>query len=390
MIISKKKLLTGLLVLCLVPSFAFAQQEDEVDSSCLDLQTPLLKLGSRDSTTSGEVTELQDFLIDGGYLGGSTTGYYGLKTVAAVKKYQSFKKIKPTGSVGVLTRGMIKTDSCDGSSTPDSVSYTPPVNVNTATNTNTPTNTVNTTVETKPAVSKVENTQPVSTNTAPTKEGMPKPPINVRFPMITALDNDAAISSQKVVKNVCWTNISTNPKLLVLKGWTKESSGQDKEFMTQTVQSNYPVWFSKDVCTGIVLPLNGKTVYFTIDATNDVGTVRSEPSNYVLAEITLGESPVIDLPATATIVPVSGTSYDGAGLYWSVTQADYCELYKGSSATGEVVKKTTYSDSQKYTTQSDAYMYSGLAAGQSFSYTLSCVNTKTKDTTTKTSNIIVK
>jgi len=62
-----------------------------------------LKYGQRDK----EVTELQEFLIDGGYLSGTPTTFFGLLTLKAVKTYQKSVSISPTGYVGALTRQKI-------------------------------------------------------------------------------------------------------------------------------------------------------------------------------------------------------------------------------------------------------------------------------------------
>lgn len=62
-----------------------------------------LKYGQRDK----EVTELQEFLIDGGFLNGTPTTFFGLLTLKAVKAYQKSTSISPTGYVGILTRQKI-------------------------------------------------------------------------------------------------------------------------------------------------------------------------------------------------------------------------------------------------------------------------------------------
>lgn len=62
-----------------------------------------LKYGQKDQ----EVTELQEFLIDGGFLKGTPTNFFGLLTLKAVKTYQKSVDISPTGYVGALTRQKI-------------------------------------------------------------------------------------------------------------------------------------------------------------------------------------------------------------------------------------------------------------------------------------------
>lgn len=54
----------------------------------------------------GDVVELQNLLIDQGYLGsGNNTGYFGVMTQSAVQKYQAANGIDTTGYVGPITRG---------------------------------------------------------------------------------------------------------------------------------------------------------------------------------------------------------------------------------------------------------------------------------------------
>lgn len=54
-----------------------------------------------------DVTKLQEFLIENGFLSGSTTGFFGALTLKAVKSYQLSTKLPPTGFVGPATREKI-------------------------------------------------------------------------------------------------------------------------------------------------------------------------------------------------------------------------------------------------------------------------------------------
>ncbi len=92
-------LATGLLLLS-TNSYAFA-------SSC----TTLTKNLSRGRTDS-QVSELQQFLFDKGYLTTTPNGYFGTLTTVAVKKFQADNKLTQTGRVGPLTRSMVSTLSC--------------------------------------------------------------------------------------------------------------------------------------------------------------------------------------------------------------------------------------------------------------------------------------
>lgn len=73
-----------------------------------------LGYGSRDSYTNGEVSDLQFFLQDRGYLNIEPTGYFGRITQSAVISYQSAKGISALGYVGPITRTQIQADSCGG------------------------------------------------------------------------------------------------------------------------------------------------------------------------------------------------------------------------------------------------------------------------------------
>jgi peptidoglycan hydrolase-like protein with peptidoglycan-binding domain len=115
-----KHILFGLFLVSLLftGSLAFAQTNltdgDTSNDECISLHTSLLRFGSRDASTSGEVTVLQDFLISKGILGGQTTGYYGRLTVNAVKTYQRSVGVSPTGNVGPLTKSIISKETCGG------------------------------------------------------------------------------------------------------------------------------------------------------------------------------------------------------------------------------------------------------------------------------------
>lgn len=69
--------------------------------------TQYMSLGSRGS----DVVKLQRFLQTRGFLVSEPTGYYGLLTRAAVKKYQISYGISATGSVGPITRKYLAKES---------------------------------------------------------------------------------------------------------------------------------------------------------------------------------------------------------------------------------------------------------------------------------------
>lgn len=81
--------------------------------ACINLQYNLRYRGT-DTQTNGEVSMFQDFLQSKGYLNNEPTGFFGLLTMAAAKKYQASVGLSPTGYVGPLTRGKIKDATCGG------------------------------------------------------------------------------------------------------------------------------------------------------------------------------------------------------------------------------------------------------------------------------------
>lgn len=87
-----------------------------MEDSCVELSVSF-GYRSSDRTTSGSVSELQNFLITKGYLQSEATGFFGSATLKAVKSYQGAKGFGQTGYVGSFTRGAIKTDSCGTVST---------------------------------------------------------------------------------------------------------------------------------------------------------------------------------------------------------------------------------------------------------------------------------
>jgi hypothetical protein len=103
----------SVLSLFIMPSVSSATSvpDEDVDpnptsTSCISLNNNL-RYRSRDATTNGEVSSLQDFLQAQGYLNSEPTGYFGLLTFKAVKSFQSSNGINPTGYVGPITRAKI-------------------------------------------------------------------------------------------------------------------------------------------------------------------------------------------------------------------------------------------------------------------------------------------
>ncbi|MEI6810796.1 MAG: peptidoglycan-binding protein, partial [Candidatus Nomurabacteria bacterium] len=88
------------------------RQESEVlgastSISCTDIPRNLHR-----GAESNSVKNLQSFLVSKGLLSDTPTGFYGDKTVEAVKDYQAMKGLPQTGMVYDFTRLAIKADSC--------------------------------------------------------------------------------------------------------------------------------------------------------------------------------------------------------------------------------------------------------------------------------------
>lgn len=118
-------LIMSLVVLVLTP--LGVSQGIEVRSSGCVVLTNNLFWGSRDYFTGGGVTKLQVFLSSQGYLKHEPTGYFGILTWNAVKKFQREHNIIQTGFVGPLTRAEIERVSCSSTPTtkPDIDSMSP-------------------------------------------------------------------------------------------------------------------------------------------------------------------------------------------------------------------------------------------------------------------------
>ena len=99
------------------PVSIFPQEPGDVDpgsddTACVALTTNL-RYRASDRTTGGQVSLLQDFLQTKGYFNQEPSGFFGVLTLQAVKKFQKSVMLSPTGFVGSLTRAKIKGLTCD-------------------------------------------------------------------------------------------------------------------------------------------------------------------------------------------------------------------------------------------------------------------------------------
>ena len=74
-------------------------------ASAMDMMAPTMNLGFGARGTS--VTNLQNILVNKGYLSVAATGYFGPATRAALMKYQMDNSISSTGYYGPLTRASL-------------------------------------------------------------------------------------------------------------------------------------------------------------------------------------------------------------------------------------------------------------------------------------------
>jgi peptidoglycan hydrolase-like protein with peptidoglycan-binding domain len=95
----------------LFTTIALLMLAQTVSAACTDISLDL-GTGSTDSNSNKNVTKLQNFLKDSGYLTVAPNGVFGPATAASVKKFQTAQNLSSTGFVGPLTRAVIKTKSC--------------------------------------------------------------------------------------------------------------------------------------------------------------------------------------------------------------------------------------------------------------------------------------
>lgn len=109
-------------------NFVLAQMSD-VDTqtstnACFSISGDLRK-GSRDSNFAGEVTKLQEALMQLGLLNQDPTGYFGTATYNAVVNFQSSRGLATTGFVGSYTRAAIQSATCNNQT--QNTSYNPTI-----------------------------------------------------------------------------------------------------------------------------------------------------------------------------------------------------------------------------------------------------------------------
>lgn len=113
-----KKILLGLFLVLsfvLAPSVGFAQANPNLWPPVCTKLTINTWIGKTDANTGGQVTRLQNVLIENGYLAGPADGLFGPITRDAVRALQLKYKIVPAaGLVGQWTRALINYGTCVG------------------------------------------------------------------------------------------------------------------------------------------------------------------------------------------------------------------------------------------------------------------------------------
>ncbi len=95
-----------------VPTLSFAQSSPyPASAGCVSLQYNM-RYQTRDYMVNGEVSKLQSFLRIRGYLNSPSTGYFGLLTLSAAKRFQTANYILSSGYVGPITRAKISALTC--------------------------------------------------------------------------------------------------------------------------------------------------------------------------------------------------------------------------------------------------------------------------------------
>ncbi len=89
---------------------------DQASEGCTDLSYNLTYKKSKDSNTNGEVSDLQYFLQDQGFLTAEPNGVFGPSTLKAVKYFQKKNGFITSGYVGPVTRAKIREISCRSAS----------------------------------------------------------------------------------------------------------------------------------------------------------------------------------------------------------------------------------------------------------------------------------
>ncbi len=99
-----------ILVFILILTFIYIPEQGRA-MECLDLSMNLHQ-GAKDSGQNKHIYALQSFLKEKGYLSVNPTGYFGTQTARAVKALQKDNAVSQVGTVGPLTRALIKQMTC--------------------------------------------------------------------------------------------------------------------------------------------------------------------------------------------------------------------------------------------------------------------------------------
>ena len=123
----KISLALALLLIISNVNIASAQSGDiDTDTSntntCFNLSYNMRR-GSTDIATSGDVTKLQQALIQLNYLSQDPSGYFGSATYGAVQRFQSANNLISSGYVGSYTRAAIQSVTCNNSNNGNTNNY---------------------------------------------------------------------------------------------------------------------------------------------------------------------------------------------------------------------------------------------------------------------------
>jgi peptidoglycan hydrolase-like protein with peptidoglycan-binding domain len=117
-----KKSLTHLTIL-IISLFVVGQMTASARVVCTTLNATM-SIGTKDFSSTTDVTYLQSYLHESGYLLDGSTGYFGNLTKKAVQNFQRANNITPNGTMGPITRAKIKALTCASSSSLNTESVT--------------------------------------------------------------------------------------------------------------------------------------------------------------------------------------------------------------------------------------------------------------------------
>jgi hypothetical protein len=202
-----KKIIFLIIVTFIFTNITYGQElitTTSLKTTCINLASNL-KQGNRNA----DVTILQNFLKEKGYLNVSATGFFGGQTLKAVKNFQKDNNINSTGLVGPLTRDFINKLTCvNNTSTTTETNTTATTENNTSTTNTGTTNTETTTIGTNETNTTVAIDEVLTSNNSGS--------LRVRTDGVISIYNDSVVVRGMITQGakngiVRWFEITKNP-----------------------------------------------------------------------------------------------------------------------------------------------------------------------------------